>query len=76
MVSSKTLIESDQRIIGVVIHDHLERVDGLAVASYSDPSRVGELVEAVAGLRADLESHFTYEEAEMAEPRGLLGLGV
>ncbi|MCF6378188.1 hemerythrin domain-containing protein [Nocardioides KLBMP 9356] len=60
----------------LVIHDHLEKVDGLAVASYSDSSRIADLVEAVAELRSDLESHFTYEETEMAEPLGLLGLGV
>jgi hypothetical protein len=33
-------------------------------------------VAAVADLRRDLESHFTYEEIEMAEPLGILGLGV
>lgn len=60
----------------LVIHDHLERVDGLAVAAYADPTRIAELVDAVADLRSDLESHFTYEETEMAEPLGLLGLGV
>ena len=60
----------------LVVHAHLERVDDLAIAVRSDPARVGELVEAVAELRADLESHFTYEETEMAEPLGLLGLGV
>ena len=58
------------------IHDHLERVDDLAVAVHRDPSRIAELVDAVADLRADLESHFAYEEVEMAEPLGLLGLGV
>ena len=60
----------------LVIHDHLERVDDLAVAVHRDPSRIAELVDAVADLRADLESHFAYEEVEMAEPLGLLGLGV
>ncbi|MDZ5661592.1 hemerythrin domain-containing protein [Nocardioides sp. S-58] len=60
----------------LVVHAHLELVDDLALAVRSHPSRVGELVEAVAALRADLESHFTYEETEMAEPLGLLGLGV
>ncbi len=60
----------------LVIHDHLERVDDLAVAVHDDPSRVPDLVAAVAELRADLESHFAYEETEMAEPLGLLGLGV
>ena len=60
----------------LVIHDHLERVDDLAVAVHADPSRIAELVEAVAELRVDLESHFAYEETEMAEPLGLLGLGV
>ena len=39
----------------LVIHDHLERVDRLAVAAYVDPTRVAELVDAVAGPRADLE---------------------
>ena len=60
----------------VVVHAHLERVDDLAVAVQTDPERIGELVAAVADLRADLESHFDYEETEMAEPLGLLGLGV
>ncbi|MCW2738002.1 hemerythrin domain-containing protein [Nocardioides sp.] len=58
------------------IHEHLERVDDLALAVQSDPSRVPDLVTAVADLRRDLESHFAYEETEMAEPLGLLGLGI
>ena len=60
----------------LVIHEHLERVDDLAVAVHADPSRAAELVDAVADLRRDLVSHFAYEETEMAEPLGLLGLGV
>ena len=60
----------------LVIHEHLERVDDLALATYADPLRVAELVTAVAELRSDLESHFAYEETEMTEPLGLLGLGV
>ena len=60
----------------LVIHELLERVDDLAVAVHADPSRVAELAVAVGDLRRDLESHFTYEETEMAEPLGLLGLGV
>ncbi|MCP3424049.1 hemerythrin domain-containing protein [Nocardioides pinisoli] len=60
----------------LVVHAHLERVDDLALAVRSDPTRAAELVEAVAELRTDLESHFAYEEAEMTEPLGLLGLGV
>lgn len=60
----------------LVIHDHIERVDDLALAVRSDPSRVAELVAAVTGLRHDLESHFAYEETEMTEPLGLLGLGI
>ena len=60
----------------LTIHAHLERVDDLAVAVPSDPTLVAELVSAVADLRHDLESHFAYEETEMAEPLGLLGLGV
>ena len=60
----------------LVIHAHLERVDDLAIAVRTDAGRVGELAAAVTALRADLESHFSYEETEMAEPLGLLGLGV
>lgn len=60
----------------LVVHAHLERVDDLAVAVRTDAGRIGELVTAVADLRADLESHFAYEEAEMSEPLGLLGLGI
>jgi hypothetical protein len=60
----------------LVVHAHLERVDDLAVAVRTDPGRVDELADAVADLRADLESHFAYEESEMSEPLGLLGLGV
>ena len=58
------------------IHEHLELVDDLALAVLAEPTRVDELVVAVADLRRDLESHFTYEEVEMTEPLGLLGLGV
>ncbi len=60
----------------LVIHEHIERVDDLAVAVRADASRVTELVTAVADLRDDLESHFAYEETEMTEPLGLLGLGI
>ena len=60
----------------LVVHEHLKRVDDLAVAVRTDRERIGELVTAVADLRADLESHFTYEETEMSEPLGLLGLGI
>ncbi len=58
------------------IHAHIERVDDLAVAVRADPARLDDLASAVADLRRDLESHFTYEEIEMAEPLGLLGLGI
>lgn len=60
----------------LVVHAHLERVDDLALAVMADPSRIGDLAAAVDALRADLESHFLYEEEEMAEPMGLLGMGV
>ena len=60
----------------LVIHDHIERVDDLALAVRSDPARIDELVTAVADLRHDLESHFAYEETEMSEPLGMLGLGI
>jgi hypothetical protein len=58
------------------IHAHIERVDDLALAVRMDPTRLDDLVSAVADLRRDLESHFTYEEIELTEPRGLLGLGM
>jgi hypothetical protein len=58
------------------IHAHLERVDDLALAVRRDPTRLDDLAGAVVDLRRDLESHFTYEEIEMTEPLGLLGLGV
>lgn len=60
----------------LTIHAHLERVDDLALAVPADPTRITELVGAVAELKHDLESHFAYEEVEMTEPLGLLGLGV
>jgi hypothetical protein len=60
----------------LVIHEHIERVDDLAVSVHADPSLVPALVRAVADLRHDLESHFAYEEVEMTEPLGLLGLGI
>lgn len=58
------------------IHAHLERVDDLALAVRTDRALIGDLAGAVADLRRDLESHFTYEETEMTEPLGLLGLGI
>lgn len=58
------------------IHAHIERVDDLALAVRTDRTRLDDLARAVADLRHDLESHFTYEEIEMTEPLGLLGLGI
>ena len=58
------------------IHAHIERVDDLALAVRTDRTRLGDLASAVVDLRHDLESHFTYEEIEMTEPLGLLGLGI
>ena len=60
----------------LVVHDHLEVVDDLALAVMADPSRIGDLADAVDALRRDLESHFLYEEEQMAEPMGVLGMGV
>lgn len=59
-----------------VIHDHLVAVDDAVLKMASDPALLTELEDAVASLARVLESHFAYEEAEMAEPLGLLGLPV
>ncbi len=45
----------------------LLRLDG-------DPDAFADLDGAVAALAEDLLSHFTYEETELAEPLGLLGM--
>lgn len=78
VATMKTYAPVTQRLAEehLVVHAHLERIDDLALAVRTDPTRAGELVEAVADLRTDLESHFAYEENEMSEPLGLLGLGV
>jgi iron-sulfur cluster repair protein YtfE (RIC family) len=60
----------------VVIHEHLEYVDALAARLDGDEAAVlSELESAVATFATVLRSHFTYEETELAEPLGLLGLG-
>lgn len=58
----------------VVVHDHLERVDALALTVLHDPAVVTDLAAAVDAFRADLLSHFLYEEEQMAEPMGVLGM--
>ena len=58
----------------VVIHEHLEYVDSLAARLDAEPAVLGELDEAVDAFAAVLRSHFTYEEDELKEPLGLLGI--
>ena len=58
----------------VVIHDHLVAVDDVVVRMASDGDLLAELDEVVTALDAVLASHFAYEEQEMSEPLGLLGL--
>lgn len=58
----------------VVIHDHLAHVDELAARLDADPEVLPDLEAAVAVFAGVLRSHFTYEEDELSEPLGLLGL--
>jgi hypothetical protein len=58
----------------VVIHEHLVHVDELAARLDAEPGVLPELEEAVAEFAGVLRSHFTYEEDELSEPLGLLGL--
>jgi len=60
----------------LVIHDHLLRMDRAAVVVAADPTRMPELAVAFTELRRVLESHFTYEEGEMTEALGVLGLRI
>ncbi len=59
-----------------VIHEHLVALDEVVVRMDADPDLLAELDDSVASLARVLESHFTYEEEEMAEPLGLLGLPI
>ncbi len=58
----------------VVIHEHLKHVDALASRVDADPDVLPDLEEAVGTFARVLRSHFTYEETELAEPLGLLGI--
>ncbi len=58
----------------VVIHEHLVYVDSLAARLDAEPEVLGELEDAVNRFAAVLRSHFTYEEDELSEPLGLLGI--
>ena len=58
----------------VVIHEHLVHVDELAARLDAEPTVLPELDEAVAAFAAVLRSHFSYEEDELSEPLGLLGI--
>lgn len=60
----------------LVIHDRLVALDEVVVRMDTDPDLLVELEAAVGSLDAVLRSHFTYEEQEMAEPLGLLGLPI
>ncbi len=58
----------------VVIHEHLTRIDAVLRRLDGRHDAFDELDTAVAELAEDLLSHFTYEETELAEPLGLLGM--
>lgn len=60
----------------LVIHDHLVALDDVVVRMAGDTDLLADLDAAVTALDAVLTSHFAYEEQEMAEPLGLLGLPI
>ena len=57
-----------------VIHEHLAYIDALATRVDAEPDVVTELAAAVAEFGAVVRSHFRYEEDELSEPMGLLGI--
>jgi hypothetical protein len=56
------------------IHLQLRRVDEAIIAVENDRARVGEALEEIDTLARILRSHFAYEETQLAEPLGLVGL--
>ncbi|QWC85860.1 hemerythrin domain-containing protein [Nocardioidaceae bacterium] len=60
----------------VVVHEALEDFDGIARGAQADPSRLTELAEAYAALRALVESHFAYEEEQIGLPLAVHGVRI
>jgi hemerythrin-like domain-containing protein len=58
----------------VVIHDVLEQLDAALVRLIRQPRDFTSLDEAVAQLTDTLNSHLSYEEAELIEPMACYGL--
>lgn len=59
-----------------VIHLQLRRLDEALVALHVDANELERVVAQVEVLARVLRSHFGYEETQLAEPLGVLGLGV
>ncbi|MCW2928049.1 MAG: coenzyme F420-dependent N10-methylene tetrahydromethanopterin reductase and related [Thermoleophilia bacterium] len=59
-----------------VIHLQLRRLDEALVALHADASHLERVVDEVGVLAEILRSHFGYEETQLAEPLGILGLGI
>ena len=58
------------------IHQQLRRVDEVLIAVEGDRSHVPRALEEIDVLDRILRSHFEYEETQLAEPLGLVGLGI
>lgn len=58
----------------VVIHEELAHIEGILDGLEADLNALDDLDGAVAHLTALLESHFSYEEVELTEPLGLMGI--
>lgn len=58
------------------IHQQLRRVDQAILAVDNDRSKVPAALEEIDTLDRILRSHFLYEETQLAEPLGLVGLGI
>lgn len=58
------------------IHEQLRRVDEAIVATDTDRSSVPRALDEIDTLDRILRSHFAYEETQLAEPLGLVGLGM
>jgi hemerythrin-like domain-containing protein len=58
-----------------VIHVQLRRVDEALVAVDEDRAHVPRALDEIAALDRILRSHFAYEETQLAEPLGIVGLG-
>ncbi len=58
------------------IHQQLRRVDEALLAVDDDRANVPRALEEIDTLDRILRSHFRYEETQLAEPLGIVGLGI